>query len=246
MNKTELIKDSPLRLLEKSINGGLGRGNIGVFASRKGVGKTACLVHIAIDKLFQDKPVIHVSFSSRVDHIIKWYKDIFREIANRQKLESSTGMHDDIVKNRVIMNFSQAGTSTPQILNSLEALIRYGRFKAETVIVDGFDFSCGTREDLRRFREFADKMNLEVWFSASLKKERELFDEEGIPFELRDFLEGIQVLITLRYQNKHVQLRLAKNHGRSQPEDLQLSLDPATLLIAEATGSSAVPENDQP
>lgn len=233
MIKTELIKRSPLRILEKSIHGGLGPGNLGILASRKGIGKTACLVHIGIDKLFQDKPVIHVSFSSRVDHIIQWYEDIFREIASKQNLEASSGLHDDIVKNRVIMNFSQTGTSTEQILSSLEALIHHGRFAAETVIVDGFDFSKGTLEDLKRIREFAEKMNLEVWFSASLKKEENLFNEDGAPFELRDLMDEIQVLITLRYHNDHVQLNLVKNHNYPQPGDLQLSLDPATLLIAK-------------
>ena len=70
MIKAELNKRSPLRIFEKSIHGGVGKGNVGVLASRKGVGKTACLVHIATDKLFRDKHVIHVSFSSRVDHIV--------------------------------------------------------------------------------------------------------------------------------------------------------------------------------
>jgi len=45
----DLISRSPLRILENSIHGGLGKGNIGVLASRKGVGKTACLVHIATE-----------------------------------------------------------------------------------------------------------------------------------------------------------------------------------------------------
>jgi hypothetical protein len=181
--------------------------------------------------------VIHVSFSSRVDHIIKWYEDIFREIAGKLNLEASSGLHDDIVKNRVIMNFSQTGTRTEQILSSLEALIHYGRFAAETVIVDGFDFSKGTIEDLKRFREFAEKMNLEVWFSASLKKEENIFDEDGAPFELRELMDEIQVLITLRYHNDHVRLKLVKNHDYPQPGDLQLSLDPATLLIAKTVQS---------
>ena len=47
MVRAELIKRSPLRILERSMHGGLGAGNIGILASRKGVGKTACLVHIA-------------------------------------------------------------------------------------------------------------------------------------------------------------------------------------------------------
>ena len=81
MVKAELIKRSPLRILEKSTHGGLGKGNLGVITARRGVGKTAFLVHLATDQLFQDKPVIHVSFSTSTNHIIDWYEDIFKEIA---------------------------------------------------------------------------------------------------------------------------------------------------------------------
>jgi len=41
MLKEELIAKSPVRLLEKSIEGGLKAGNIGVIASRKGIARRA-------------------------------------------------------------------------------------------------------------------------------------------------------------------------------------------------------------
>jgi len=233
MVRNELIKRSPLRILEKSMHGGLGQGNIGVLASRKGVGKTACLVHIATDKLFQQKPVIHVSYASRVDHIISWYEDIFRQVARSLNLESASEVHDEIIKHRVIMNFSQAGMRTEQILRSLEAMIRDGRFAADTVIVDGYDFVHSTVEDLGRFKDFAARMALEVWFSASLKGEEPLFDERGFPRELGRYLEAVDVLLTLRHQGDRVQFHLVKDHGFPSPGRLELGLDPTSLLIAE-------------
>jgi hypothetical protein len=229
----DLVKRSPLRILENSIHGGLGKGNIGVLASRKGVGKTACLVHIATDKLFQDKPIIHVSYSSRVDHIINWYEDIYRELARRMDIEPASEFHDELVRKRVIMNFSQEGTRTEQVLRSLEAMIQHGRFAAETIIVDGFSFPQSSPDDLRRFKEFAGRMGLELWFSASLKGPEPLFDEGGIPVELKCCLDYIDVLITLRHWNSQVQLRLIKDHGFTSSPELRLSLDPTTLLIAE-------------
>jgi hypothetical protein len=60
-----------------------------------------------------------------------------------------------------------------------------------------------------------------------------LFDEQGIPVELRSCLDRIDVLITLRHWNDRVQLRLIKDHGYTSPSELRLSLDPTTLLIAE-------------
>jgi len=233
MIKAEYIKRSPLRILENAINGGLGKGNLGVLASRKGVGKTACLVHIATDKLFQGKSVIHVSYSSRVDYIINWYEDIFKEIARKRNLERAVEVHDEIIKHRVIMNFHQDGSRTEQVLKSLEVMIEQGQFAADTVIVDGYDFTRATPDDLHLFRDFAGRLGLEIWFSASLKGDGPLFDDRGVPHMLMDYVDEIAVLITLAFRQKFVGLSVVKNHDRLKSEDLPLRLDPGTLLIAE-------------
>lgn len=233
MVKSELVKRSPLRILEESIHGGVGKGNIGIVASRKGVGKTACLVHIATDQLLQDKHVIHVSFSARTDHIINWYEDIFKEIAKKRELESAVDVHDEIIKNRVIMNFSQEGVSTDQILSSLEAMITHGKFSADSLIIDGYDFSKSSLDQLKKVRVFADRLGMEIWISASIKREEPIFDEKGIPFELKPFLDETAVLITLKYAGDYVHMKLVKDHDEIPSRELQLKLDPKTLLIAE-------------
>jgi hypothetical protein len=234
MVKQELISRSPLRILESSIHGGLGKGRIGVLAARKGVGKTACLVHIATDKLFQDKPIIHVSYASRVDHIITWYEDIFKELARQKDLELPEDFHDDVVRRRVIMNFKQDGAPAEQVLRSVEAMIVVGNFSADTVIVDGYDFGRpGGPDDLRKFRDFAERLGLEVWFSASLKGEDPLFDEKGSPRELQAFMPLVDVLITLKAEADHVRLNLVKDRDYPVAKGLHLHLDPKTLLIAE-------------
>jgi hypothetical protein len=233
MVNAELIERSAIRSLEKSIDGGLGRGNIGVLASRKGVGKTACLVHIATDKLLQGKHLIHVSYASRVDYIITWYEEILKELSKKKGMKAAAEFHDEIIKNRVIMNFNQDGAKTEQVLRSLEAMIVHGNFAAETIIVDGFDFAQGTPEDIRKFKEFAGRLGLEVWFSASLKGDDPLFDDKGIPLVLAGFMETIDVLISLRHEGEIVRLDLVKVHGRMEPVKLRLRLDPKTLLIAK-------------
>ena len=235
MIKQELNDRSPLRILERSTHGGLGTGNLGVIAARRGVGKTACLVHIATDKLFQGKPVIHVSYSSRVDYIITWYEDIFREIAKKRQLEEAVEIHEELIRNRVIMNFKQEGANTEQILKSVEALITHARFPAETVIVDGFDFTRSCQDDLRMFQDFAQRLGLEVWFSASLRGDEPLFDAEGVPLLLKGCLGRVAVCVTLSFQDGFVRLNLVKDRDHSPTGELPLRLDPKTLLIAEET-----------
>jgi hypothetical protein len=233
MVKQELVKRSPLRIFEKSIHGGVGKGHIGVVASKKGVGKTACLTHMAVDKLFQDRHVIHVSFAGNVDHIINWYEDIFREIAKKRDLEDASTVHDEIVRNRVIMNFSLAGTTTEQVLGSLRAMIKDGHFPADSIIFDGYDFENGSAESLQMVKAFAAEMGVEAWFSASLRGEQPMFNDDGVPLDLVPYLEVIDVLVDLRYEGEYVHLEVVKDHGEINVREMNLRLDPKTLLIAE-------------
>jgi len=232
MVKKTLSARSPIKILERNISGGLGSGNLAVFASRKGAGKTACLVQIALDRLLEEKPVIHVSYSSRVDYIISWYEEIFKNLATRDKLKSVMEIHDRVIRNRVIMNFRQEGMKTEQVLKSLEALLGPGNFKARTIIVDGFNFYLPCFEDLILFKKFASDHQLEFWFSCSLKGEDPLFDEEGFPIVLKDYLQAIDVIITLKHDDGRVKLNLIKDRNRMMSKKLRLQLDPQTLLLA--------------
>jgi KaiC/GvpD/RAD55 family RecA-like ATPase len=233
MLKEELIAKSPVRLLEKSIEGGLHAGNIGVIASRKGIGKTSVLVQIALDKLLQGEKVIHVSFTAHTSYVISWYENIFNELAKRRNLEHLGDVRDELVKNRVIMNFAQEGVTTEQILRSLKAMIVDGGFKAGTLIVDGFDFTRTSRDQLDKVKNFAQEMKLEIWYSCTLIGEEPLVGKNNIPVILREYVDGISVLILLEPKAEYIHFTIVKDHGRMNPQDLKLKLDAKTLLIAE-------------
>ncbi|MDA3835356.1 MAG: hypothetical protein PF495_18405 [Spirochaetales bacterium] len=234
MVKDELNKRSPLRIFENSIHGGLGKGNLGVIAARHGIGKTACLVHMSTDKLFRDEHVIHISFSRNVNHVITWYEDIFSEIAKKRELSDSVKVHDDIIKNRVIMNFSQVNISVELILQSLKAMIQDGGFKADAIFFDGYKMVDANHDAVERIKDFAKDMNVEVWFSVSPKKDEDtVFDEYGIPFSLGNVDDLVDVLVGLRYNGDHVVMTVVKDHGEKHPVKLALRLDPNTMLISE-------------
>ncbi len=231
MVKAELIKQSPLRILDASTNGGVGKGNVGVLAARHGLGKTSALVHIATDKLLQGKHAIHVSFSSRTSHILEYYEEIFTEISKVKDLAGAMAVHDEIAPFRTVMNFDQKAVSTGHVLESLAARIRAG-FPAELIVVDEFDFSHAQTGDLQQFREFARAQGLELWFSVSLDHEGD-GAQERVPQVLERHLVGIDVLVNLRHHRSDgkVHLELVKDHGL-QPRDTHLILDVKTLLIS--------------
>src|ERR1700750_1932333 len=106
MYAKEVNEHSPLRILEKSIHGGLGKGNLGVVMARAGVGKTACLVQIGLDDLMRGKHVLHVALGQDLEHVQSWYDALFDDIAARSGLDDREGVRAQIVKHRVIKTFS--------------------------------------------------------------------------------------------------------------------------------------------
>ncbi|MBD3239113.1 MAG: AAA family ATPase [Chitinivibrionales bacterium] len=225
----ELVKRSPLRILERSTHGGIGKGNVGVFAGPKGVGKTACLVHIATDRLLQGKHVIHVSFSDDTSHIEAWYEDIFKELAGRYQLDGAMEAHDSIIRNRVITKFEQDAVQWPRVESTIRSLMENAAFSADTVVIDGYGFPTADVEAFSAFRQFAAEVGLEVWLSASVG---EPAADAAVPTLLTPYLEECAVVIVLVDKGTYIHLELIKDHG-NPIEDVHLKLDPQILLIAE-------------
>jgi hypothetical protein len=226
------VKRSPWRILENSTHGGLGKGNLGAIAARQGVGKTACMVHLATDQLLEGRQVIHVSFSASTSHIVDWYEDIFSEVAQTAGLENAMDVHDEIIRHRIIMNFNQQGVALGKVLGSVRSMIRDGHFAADLIIVDGYDFAAVSAAELAEVRRFAGELGLEIWFSVSLGHEEPKCTPAGIPELLTRVIDELSILICLRAEERHVRLQLVKDHDAPSVKALPLELDPKTLLIA--------------
>jgi KaiC/GvpD/RAD55 family RecA-like ATPase len=230
MVKEELIQRSPIRLFEQSIHGGLKAGEIGIIASPAGIGKTSVLVQLALDKLLQGKKIIHVSFTQHAHYVLAWYEDIFEEFISKKNLENSSEVKNELVKNRVLMNFNQGGISKDQILISLRAMIKAGGFSAESVIMDGFDFSYASYECMANVKSFAQELGLSVWYSCTVNGNGQ-YDKEKIPLLVKDFADIIDVVIVLDPKPSHIELTVSKDRVSRNTKVLAMRLDPKTLLI---------------
>jgi len=235
MEVRELISKSPIRVFEDSLDGGLGKGNLGVLVSQRGVGKTACMVHLALDKILQDLNVVHVSFGANVEHIMNWYKEVFREITDYKSLEDAVEVYERIRTNRVMMNFSQENISVENIIKSLETLIRQGSFKADAIFFDGYRLTLAAEEDVRKIKAFAKEMNVEVWFSVSPVRPDVAFDDYGVPESMIPYKPVIDILVGLHYNDERsrVIMTVVKNGEKNLPRPTGVSLDPKTMLIVE-------------
>jgi hypothetical protein len=227
--KEELVQRSPVRIFEKSIHGGLRSGKIGIIASLAGIGKTSVLVQLALDKLLQGEKVIHVSFTQHADYVISWYEDIFDEFTKKKNLDRAEEVKNDLVKNRVLLNFNQDGVTEEQIFKSLKALIAEGGFNASSIIIDGFDFGRTDRGRMEIAKSAVKDLGVSLWYSCSVTENA--FDKQNIPLVIGKYLDLLDVVIFLEAKADHIELTASKDRDTIKPEHMSVKLDPKTLLM---------------
>lgn len=241
MYRKDVSERSPMRVFENSIHGGLGRGNLGVVASRAGVGKTTLLVQIAIDDLIRERRVLHISHEHAVDHVRAYYDEIFHEIAEQCKLENVEQERIKVERRRLIyshVGFVKAGpvshrggqSSMRKIRDTVTFARDVAHFEPDVIIVDGFDFNRATEEGVKDLLALARELEVEVWASATtqvygLPKE--------MPAPLDKFLHLISVLVYLEPQHDVVHLRLLKDHENPELASLHLRLDPHSMRVVD-------------
>ncbi len=232
MLKTELIKRSPIRILEETIHGGLGKGCLGVFTARKGVGKTASMVHVATDKMLREQNVFHISFADDPQHIGNWYKQVFQEVSKQYKLDHANEIYEDLLHRRLILHFKQKDIPFSQIKDTFYQITNSAAFTPQSIFVDGFPFEEATPEQLKEWQQFASDLNVEIWFSATMHRHDLQLDEKGIPAPVNRFSDLFSVIIVLDPKEDYIDFKLLKAHSINNLDKLRLKLDPQTLLIA--------------
>jgi KaiC/GvpD/RAD55 family RecA-like ATPase len=231
MVKENLGQRSPVRLFMDSIHGGLKPGELGLVASPSGLGKTSVLVQIALDRLLQEKKVIHVSFVKHTDHVLAWYEDIFSEFIKAKNFDNAAEIKNEITKNRVLMKFNQEAMTVDQIFGSLRAMIKEGHFDAECVIIDGYGFSVSDGAVMEKVREYARDLGVYIWYSCSVKEEDGFYNAQKIPLIIEDYENFFEVVIIMEPYKDHVALTVSRDRDQRNPGNMALRLDPKTLLI---------------
>jgi len=251
MYRKEVNERSPMRVFEKSMHGGLGRGNVGVVASRAGVGKTALLVQIALDDLMRDRKVLHISHENAVDHVRAYYDEIFHDLAVVSKLADPEAVKLDVERHRLIFSHvahsntppSQRGgrSSIAKILETVTFARDIAHFEPDVIILDGFDFAHANEEAVQALCELARERSVELWLSAQTQAPPGAAGE--LPAPLERFQKQVSVVVFLAPERDVVRLRLLKDHDSKDLADLHLRLDPHTMRIID---EDVPPPSDRP
>ena len=247
MYRKEVSAQSPLRILDKSIHGGLGPGNLGVVMARAGVGKTACLVQIGLDDLMRERPVLHVALEQTVEHVQSWYDALFDDPAARTDLQDAEGVRALVAQNRIIQSFTDHDIWPARLEKTVEMFRQHLDFKPAAILVDGYNWSAHSITEnaamIGAFKAQAKLLGAELWMAAQTQLESGAEPKRGLVPPWDQYQDLIDVALFLDPKNHHVSLRLLKDHDEPDPAPTHLALHPDTLRIvpeSEARSSSPV------
>lgn len=230
MLRKELNERSPLRVLEASIHGGLGSGNIGVIIARHGVGKTAFLVGVALDDLMRGRKVVHVSLEQAGEKVRAYYDEIFMDLAHARELEDVWKVRLDLERNRRIHCYLGGTFAIDKLTTALAFMREHGGFVPAAIMVDGFDFANATPADIQALREVAKAADAELWMSAITHREA-IMNEDGVPQPVSHLAGELDVIMRMAHDTKAVHVSLLKDHDNPDVPNLKLALDPTTMLL---------------
>lgn len=224
MYRKEVNEQSPMRILEASIHGGLGRGNLGVVVARHGVGKSSFLVGVALDDLMRGEPVLHIALDSTVSHVRAYYDTVFDELSASSHLENAARVHADVDKNRRIRAYAPGEFSVAKLREAVKLESESGA-PPSLVVIEGLDLEGTDRDEIGELKALASELSAEVWLSAHSHR------ESPMPEAVEGMLDLFSVVLSLEPHPEHIRLRALKDHENPDVSDLNVALDPKSLLL---------------
>ncbi len=232
MVEKSMMDRSPVRIFERAIGGGLGEGELGVVLSRHGVGKTGFLIGLAVDQLLQGKKVLYISTQESVEHINNFFDQIFHAMAASLDLDQVPQKQLRMERNRYIHVYNRKTFSLEKLEQSVAFLKDAADFVPDMVILDGTPRFENTEEwEIEGAKKLASEWGAELWTSSNTHREGQEMDARGVPTALAKFDDHLSVIINLETESDQVKVRIVKEHRSTEPAQVQIELDPKTLLL---------------
>jgi KaiC/GvpD/RAD55 family RecA-like ATPase len=231
MGTNELVISNPFGKIGDATDDIIKEGNFGAVLARAGVGKTALLVQLGLNALLREKNVLHISLNDPVTKVSLYYKEVFGNIAELNKIQGTLAIWDTILPHRFIMTFKVEGFSVPKLEERLTDLIEQNIFSPNLVIIDGLPFDENMENPLKELKVLADKNNFSVWFTVTTHRHEESRSLKYPP-QMASISDLFEVIIQLQPEGKSIHVLPLKG-GRDMENPPTLIFDPATMILRE-------------
>jgi hypothetical protein len=226
------MRRSPRTLLARDGHPGPGPGHLGLVMARAGVGKTAFLVGIGVDALLSGQRVLHVSLDRTVDQIRTWYDDLLMEmLQSEKKLEHWAAIQLEIERHRHIHTYIGRAFSVDRLRQALDLVREAMEFVPQVVILDRVALEDVDPADIAAVRALASEIGAEIWMACRTHRDGPQGAPGHLPPPADRFEDSVDIAFSLDPHDARVRLHVVKDHQQIVDRDLNILLDPTTLLL---------------
>ena len=205
-------------------------GRLGVLLAGVGVGKTACLTHIALDHLLRGKAVMHVCIDGVANKIRTRYQEMIRDLCDAAG-EDAGRIKDRIGPLRFIVAYLQQTFTPAKLEQSIQDLKTQVNFNPALIILDGLDFDNISRELLIELQALALKSSVPMWMSARTHRHIETKNANGVPYPCHETDDLFQSVLLLEPGQEVIRVVTLKDGDRYNPQRDPIYLDSQTYLL---------------
>ncbi len=232
------LRRSPRTLLERDGHPGPGPGKLALVTSRAGVGKTAFLVGIGVDALLSGQKVLHVSLERTVDRIRDWYDEKLTEMLRyNKKLQHRTAVQLEMERSRHIHTYLGRSFSVERMRQVLSMLDSAMEFSPDVIILDRMEYTELDAPTVAELRALAGEVGAELWMACRTHRDGPQAEPGHLPPPADAFEEHVDLAFRLDPQGPKVRLHVVKDQQRAVDQDLNILLDPQTLLLVTGVGA---------
>ncbi len=241
MHAEMLIERSPMRAVATSIRGGLETGQVGAVLARAGVGKSAFLVHVALNSLLRGVEVLHVSLTDGQSRVRSYYDEILSELAAASPGGDRAAAEASIERHRVIHASRGRDFGAAELSHLLSTLEDVMHFHPVVVIIDGLDNHSVGAESVDAWRQVAVEGSLRLWLGIRTHR-------DGTGAEPDTIVEHVDTAVVLDPEGSNVVLRIPRVGGRDNDQAQALNLDPVTMMVHpdDLTDHTTAPPSPHP
>ena len=232
------LRRSPRTLLERDGHPGPGAGKLGLVMARAGVGKTAFLTGLGVDALLSGQKVLHISIERTIDKVREWYDEALVEMLRQnKKLEHLSSLQLSMERNRHIHTFVGQSFSVDRVREMLNLLRDAMEFVPAVIILDRMEYAQLDMDSIVDLKAIADEVGAELWMACRTHRDGPAAAPGHLPPPADAIEDSVDVAFSLVPQDAKVRLHVIKDQDEVVDKDLNILLDPQTLLLV--TGVAA-------
>jgi len=231
MNIDQPEGQAALELVRRTLGDPLRPGELGALMGRAGVGKTACMTHIALEHLLLNQPVLHVCIDGVAEKIKIWYQELLKNLPASPSREEFTSLRRRVESLRFILAYLHQTFSVPKLEQSLRNLEEQTNFHPALVVLDGLVFDGEPHETVAELQDFALKHGVSMWMSIRTHRHIATANENGIPYPCHECDGLFYAILLLEAGSQAIRVRLLKHGEGYQPEHQEVFLNPQTFLL---------------